>query len=123
MYSNYEFYSDRFEDCDNLISFYEYRDKAEEAAAIIERCTFGRADEVVSSDSDYEMAEKVKMCECRIIDALVSFSSQSSNIVSESNDGYSVSYLQDTEKKKQEKILSICRQYLTFPKNLMYAGV
>lgn len=121
MYSDYDFYADRFENNDDVISFYEYKDKAEEAAAIIDRCTFGRAAEAYLSD--YETAEKIKMCECRIIDALVSFSSQSSNIVSESNDGYSVSYRQDAEQKKQEKILSICRQYLTFPENLMYAGV
>lgn len=115
MYSDYDFYVDRFGN--DVVSFDEYTDKAEEAAAIIDFRTFGRA-----AGATGEMAEKVKICECRIIDALVSFSSQSSNIVSESNDGYSVSYRQDAEQKKQEKILSLCRQYLTFPQNLMYAG-
>lgn len=116
MYSSYEFYAATDEKVAE-ISPSEYCSKAEEAASIIDFRTFGRA-----AGATGEMADKVKICECKIIDALVSFSSPSAGIASESNDGYSVSYRQDAEQKLQEKILSICREYLTYPENLMYAG-
>lgn len=113
MYSNYDFYISR----GGTMSETEYKAAAEKAAEKIDYYTFGRA-----ANAPDKMRDRIKRCECALADILRSAEKIPFGISSESNDGVSVSYLATAQQDSERQIQNICRQYLCFPVNLMYAG-
>lgn len=96
----------------------EFISLVDNATFIVSAMTFIR-----SENPPEIMKEHVKLCICEIIDAESSYKASESLIPKGtkniSNDGYSVSNLNKTEKEKQKDYQAICRKYLLMPVNLM----
>ncbi|NLL92514.1 MAG: hypothetical protein GX222_08935 [Ruminococcaceae bacterium] len=72
-----------------------------------------------------EMLENVKMCECALVDIIAAYR-ESNNMIPKgatgiTNDGYSVSFGNESTNKKAEmqERRYICKRYLQYPENLM----
>lgn len=114
MYSTFTYYTAH----GGLLTEAEYNKYAEDAADIINYRTFGRAE-----TAPEEMQDKIRRCECKLVDALSAFSNCPAGVSSESNDGYSVSYSTTAKADLDNNVLNICRRFLMMPENLMYTGV
>lgn len=111
MYADYAYYRDVY---GGKMSEASYAHMALKADTAIDYQTQGRAAEC------QEMAENIKMCACVLADAYFYTTRAPLGVKSESNDGGSVTYSDPTEIKTG--ILSILREYLSFPVNLLYRG-
>lgn len=113
IYANYEFYKDVFNG-KNISDESEFNSIALKASSYI--------DKIVSkplTESDTELySEKIQLAVCGICDVLSDFTNN--NIVSENNDGYSVTYSNDP-KIKDTLLYNTARMYL--PSVLLYRGL
>lgn len=114
MYSSYKQYTANGGKLDEQI----YNSMSVKAAAEIDCRTFNRASKFKS-----EIAQKLALCECEIIDVLYAFSSLPSYVTSESNDGYSISYSHTATDEMSNQINTLIEKYLTYPVNLLYGGL
>ncbi|MFV0351425.1 MAG: hypothetical protein ACK5JF_03825 [Oscillospiraceae bacterium] len=122
-YSDYDFYKS----VGGALTEAEYNASVHEAKYEIDFRTFERA-----ATAPAEMAEKIKMCECKLVDAIHSYKKTyellPNGIASISNDGFSVSAGAradsgtSTASAEQSAYQSICLKYLSLPINLMFAG-
>lgn len=114
MYSTYELYIS----LGGSMTETEYQSAATAAWDKMVYYTFGRI-----ANAPAEMQEKAAHCECRIADILHSAAELPIGVTAEGNDGVSVSYSQSAQRDTEQQIYRVCREHLTFPVNLMYAGV
>lgn len=89
-YADYAFYSDSYK---GDLSEHEFNQYIIKATAHVRRITFGRADDCPEN-------VMVKLASCAVCDTLAENASflkvhQGHNVVSENNDGYSVSFAQE----------------------------
>ncbi len=111
-YADYEFYKDVFKG--QTIADEENFESIElKASAYIDMITSGGITE--SDDENYN--NKIKSAVCGVCDVLACFPDDS--VVSESNDGYSVSYADD--RRKNILLYNTARMYL--PVSLLYRGL
>ncbi|MFV0413867.1 MAG: hypothetical protein ACK5L3_11495 [Oscillospiraceae bacterium] len=123
-YSDYTFY----QSIGGKLTQEEYKASVFDAKFEIDYRTFNRA-----PIAPAEMAEKLKVCECKLVDAMTAYKKTyellPNGIASISNDGYTVSAGSradsgtSTAGAEQAEYQNICRKYLCSPANLMYAGV
>lgn len=66
-------------------------------------------------------SEDVSLCICALADKMKTQQSADKNIASESADGYSVSYREQTSSSQAHELKDVCRMYLTGT-GLMYCG-
>ena len=109
-YSNYKQYQGR----GGKLTEDEYGIMAQKASEWIDHYTMGRA---ASSET---MGPHLYACECDLIDH-ISALPDAAGVRTESNDGYSVTYLDSSARGKE--IDKILKTHLSFPENLLvYAG-
>lgn len=110
MYSNFQQYQQR----GGKLPESEYQPLAQRASEIIDYYTAGKAAEAT------DMASALSACECELVDFLGEGGDTSaSSVQSESNDGYSVNYGSVSQAEKTQAMISLLKQYLTFPQNLL----
>lgn len=118
IYATYEYYTNEY--MGTALTEQEFQKYARRASAEMDHVTFGRLSEL-SGDA---ITDCVRDCMCDVAERMHHFStSTGSNIASENNDGYSVSYRDtgDTDTQKHE-IHATIRTYLAVT-GLMYRGV
>lgn len=117
-YSTWEFYEKEF---GGGLDETQYKQFKLRAKLEIDRRTFGRAAEAIE-----DMEENLALCECELADAMFAYSEVPKGISSINNDGYSVTYggrnSNDGMEDEAATLDRICRQYLTWPHNLLFAG-
>lgn len=113
MYSNYTLYKTY----GGKMSESDYNIYANEACDYIDVVTRGRAPHTDT------MSDKIKKCECKLADALLAASEIPVCVTSEGNDGVSISYSQSANQDLQIICFNICKKHLSYPINLLYAGV
>lgn len=110
MYADLEFYLCKYcQNSDHLIdnqSFALYERKAE---VVLNHLTAGRIDDIT---------DDIKYCICEIAEYIYQ-NKDNENIISESNDGYTVTYA--GERFQYDKIYAIAKKYL-FSTELLYRG-
>ena len=107
MYSTYQQYQQRGGQLPESV----YLAKAQRASEIIDYYTMGKA------ATAKNMKEQLSACESELADRLAGGSFSSSGIQSFNNDGYSETYKNNAEQKND--LITILKQYLTFPENLL----
>lgn len=105
-YADYNWYKEVYKGFE--IGEEQFNSVALAASKYLDRITFGKIDEADAS---------VKLAMCAVADKMTALSN-SSNIASESNDGYSISYKNVSEEKVLYK--AAC---LFLPQELLYRGV
>lgn len=120
-YSNYTFYK---EQAHGKLTEAQYNYYVIDATAIIDEKSNGKAESAPES-----MTDKVKMCECRIVDTLSAFDASggaggTGGITSIDNDGYRTTFGNLTEQRESEaaQVNKICGMWLREPINLLYKG-
>lgn len=124
IYADYEFYKENWS---GKISEEEYNVLAIKSANAMNYFTFGR----INKES---ITDKIKYCQCEIADYLfqkdISLGineNHSPAIKSETVDTHKIEYAVSVSasgdlNKTDRNILSICKEWLTTPINLMYSG-
>lgn len=108
MYSNYQQYQQR----GGKLPENEYQNLAQRASELIDYYTAGSAAQAE------DMSSALCACECELVDCLsLESGAASAGILSENNDGYSVTYA--SLKERMGAIKELMKQYLTFPHNLL----
>ena len=123
-YADYEYYSNQF--FGDTIPAADYVKYAVRASREIDRLTMGRA-----SSAAGEMTARLSTCCCEIAEILYKADvadkrTGSGTIASESNDGYSVSFVNGDSTDGQtiaKRIITTAICWLSAPQNLVYPGV
>ncbi len=111
-YADYEFYKNSYMG-NSIKSEEEFLSLESKARAYID---------MITSDKIDEVDDRIKSAVCGVCDVLVNFPDD--NIVSESNDGYSVSYAKSadgSDRAKKSILYNTARMYL--PLSLLYRGI
>lgn len=98
-YADYDFYVNVYQG--RKMSMEEFQKYILPASAHVRKITFGRADL-------HKDVEEVKLATCAVCDALEEFNETTVNgqqIASENNDGYSVSYVNESGKSSAQILL------------------
>lgn len=125
-YADYTFYTEVYK---GDMSAEEFERWAAKAELQIDRFTSGRA-----AGAPESMERALSLCCCAVADLLRAWHDQDARtqnglVASETVDGYSVSYRTngteqaDRAAVRRRELHNICVDYLTWPVNLMYAGV
>lgn len=118
IYATYEYYTDDY--FGNAITEQEFPKYARRASAEIDHVTFGR----LSKLSEDAISDVVRDCMCDVAERMHYFeTAKGSDLASENNDGYSVSYRDtgNTDTQKHE-IHATIRTYLAVT-GLMFRGI
>lgn len=111
--ADYEFYVSNFH---GSLSEDDFARLSVRATAEVNRITYGRAAKASGTD-----LEAVSLAECAVVDELANME-KGGEIVSESNDGVSVSYASGTAQTKTQRIVAAAMVYL-WNTDLCFAGV
>lgn len=101
MYSNFEFYKSEYGGS-KIKSEADFKRLSGKACSYIDVQTMGR---IKASELSPDVLEKVKLCECELSESFA-LSERSAGLVSESNDGYSVTFAVDGSGKSAESVRS-----------------
>lgn len=120
LYADYSYYTETY---GGKLEAEAYTYFGARASRLIDQLTFGRADHAPDI-----MADRIKWCCCELADELhlqdaTSEQTGHGAIASESNDGYSVSYVARQEGQDMAASAKVCSRNLTWPVNLMWTGV
>lgn len=120
-YADYAFYEIIWHGEMQETAFLKWADRA---SMEIDRITRQQA-----SSAPDSMAQQLRLCCCALADAMAADAALDADthhgaVASENVDGYSVSYHnKDNAGSRNTLLHNLCSDYLTWPVNLMYAGV
>ncbi len=107
MYSDFNFYTDVYGGKD-IKSEANFKRLAGKACAFIDYQTFGR---MKGAELTTDVLHSVRLCECALSDSIASLE-RSDGILSENNDGYSVTYGKGTDSVNSKHNRGIVTFYL-----------
>lgn len=112
-YADYQFYIKTYCDMQNgRLTADEFPFWVRRAEAMLD---------MITCNNITEVTEAVKLCVCEIAELLYAVGDKGGCVVSENNDGYAVTYAQETVKTVEKQAMDIAKLYL-HDTGLLYRG-